>query len=70
MMQTILMIGLGKIGLPVAKQLAAQGHCVIGVSRSTSTDLAFCSPVTAKLPPDSEMYIRKIYILLPVMRAR
>jgi nucleoside-diphosphate-sugar epimerase len=54
MMQTILMIGLGKIGLPVAKQLAAQGHCVIGVSRSTPTDLAFCSPVTAKLPPDND----------------
>lgn len=54
MMQTILMIGLGKIGLPVAKQLAAQGHCVIGVSRSTPTDLAFCSPMTAKLPPDND----------------
>lgn len=54
MMQTILMIGLGKIGLPVAKQLAAQGHCVIGVSRSTPTDLAFCNPRTAKLPPDND----------------
>lgn len=38
-MQTILMIGLGKIGLPVASQLAAQGHCVIGVSRSQPSDL-------------------------------
>ena len=47
MMQTILMIGLGKIGLPVAKQLAAQGHCVIGVSRSTPTDLAdLAGPLT------------------------
>ena len=54
MMQTILMIGLGKIGLPVAKQLALQGHCVIGVSRSTPTDLVFCSPRTPKLPPDSD----------------
>lgn len=54
MIQTILMIGLGKIGLPVAKQLAAQGHCVIGVSRSTPTDLAFCNTMTAKLPPDSD----------------
>ena len=54
MMQTILMIGLGKIGLPVAKQLAAQGHCVIGVSRSTPTDLVFCSPRTPKLPPDND----------------
>lgn len=59
MMQTILMIGLGKIGLPVAKQLAAQGHCVIGVSRSTPTDLAFCNPVTAKLPPDSDNLYQK-----------
>ena len=40
MMQTILMIGLGKIGLPVAKQLAMQGHCVIGVSRTRPKDLA------------------------------
>lgn len=54
MMQTILMIGLGKIGLPVAKQLALQGHCVIGVSRSTPTDLVFCSPRTPKLPPDND----------------
>lgn len=54
MMQTILMIGLGKIGLPVAKQLAAQGHCVIGVSRSTPTDLAFCDAMTAKLPLDNK----------------
>ena len=54
MMQTILMIGLGKIGLPVAKQLAAQGHSVIGVSRSTPTDLAFCDSMTAKLPPDND----------------
>ena len=54
MIQTILMIGLGKIGLPVAKQLAAQGHCVIGVSRSTPTDLAFCNTMTAKLPPDND----------------
>lgn len=38
-MQTILMIGLGKIGLPVAKQLAGQGHCVIGVSRSQPSNL-------------------------------
>lgn len=59
MMQTILMIGLGKIGLPVAKQLAMQGHCVIGVSRSTPTDLAFCRPVTAKLPPDSDNLYQK-----------
>lgn len=40
MMQTILMIGLGKIGLPVAKQLAAQGHCMIGVSRTRPKDIA------------------------------
>ncbi len=59
MMQTILMIGLGKIGLPVAKQLAAQGHYVIGVSRSTPTDSAFCSPVTAKLPPDNDHLYQK-----------
>jgi nucleoside-diphosphate-sugar epimerase len=59
MMQTILMIGLGKIGLPVAKQLAAQGHCVIGVSRSTPTDLSFCNPVTGKLPPDSDNLYQK-----------
>lgn len=37
-MQTILMIGLGKIGLSVAQQLTAQGHCVIGVSRSIPAD--------------------------------
>ncbi len=59
MMQTILMIGLGKIGLPVAKQLAAQGHCVIGVSRSTPTDLSFCNPVTAKLPLDNKQLYQK-----------
>ncbi len=59
MMQTILMIGLGKIGLPVAKQLAAQGHCVIGVSRSTPTDLAFCNTMRAKLPPDSDNLYQK-----------
>ena len=64
MMQTILMIGLGKIGLPVAKQLAAQGHCVIGVSRSTPTDLAFCNPMTAKLPPDSDnLYQQNIHFV-------
>ena len=61
------MIGLGRIGLPVAKQLAAQGHCVIGVSRSTPTDLAFCNPDVSC--PIMTIYIRKIYILLPVMRA-
>ena len=39
-MQSILMIGLGKIGLEVAKQLASQGHQVIGISRSQPKDLS------------------------------
>ena len=70
MMQTILMIGLGKIGLPVAKQLAAQGHCVIGVSRSTPTDLAFCSPMTAKLPPDNDhLYQKNLHFVASDARA-
>ena len=70
MMQTILMIGLGKIGLPVAKQLAAQGHCVIGVSRSTPTDLAFCNPVTAKLPPDNDhLYQKNLHFVASDARA-
>ena len=70
MMQTILMIGLGKIGLPVAKQLAAQGHCVIGVSRSTPTDSAFCSPVTAKLPPDNDhLYQKNLHFVASDARA-
>ena len=70
MMQTILMIGLGKIGLPVAKQLAAQGHCVIGVSRSTPTDLAFCNPMTAKLPPDSDnLYQENLHFVTSDARA-
>ena len=70
MMQTILMIGLGKIGLPVAKQLAAQGHYVIGVSRSTPTDLAFCSPVTAKLPPDNDhLYQKNLHFVASDARA-
>lgn len=70
MMQTILMIGLGKIGLPVAKQLAAQGHCVIGVSRSTPTDLAFCNPVTGKLPPDSDnLYQKNLHFVASDARA-
>ena len=70
MMQTILMIGLGKIGLPVAKQLAAQGHCVIGVSRSTPTDLAFCSPVNAKLPPDNDhLYQKNLHFVASDARA-
>ena len=70
MMQTILMIGLGKIGLPVAKQLAAQGHCVIGVSRSTPTDLAFCNPRTAKLPPDNDhLYQKNLHFVASDARA-
>ena len=70
MMQTILMIGLGKIGLPVAKQLAAQGHCVIGVSRSTPTDLAFCNPMTAKLPPDNDhLYQQNLHFVASDARA-
>ena len=70
MMQTILMIGLGKIGLPVAKQLAAQGHCVIGVSRSMPTDLAFCSPMTAKLPPDNDhLYQKNLHFVASDARA-
>ena len=70
MMQTILMIGLGKIGLPVAKQLTAQGHCVIGVSRSTPTDLAFCSPMTAKLPPDNDhLYQKNLHFVASDARA-
>jgi nucleoside-diphosphate-sugar epimerase len=70
MMQTILMIGLGKIGLPVAKQLALQGHCVIGVSRSTPTDSAFCSPVTAKLPPDNDhLYQKNLHFVASDARA-
>ncbi|QHG08691.1 NAD-dependent epimerase/dehydratase family protein [Moraxella osloensis] len=70
MMQTILMIGLGKIGLPVAKQLAAQGHYVIGVSRSTPTDSAFCSPVTAKLPPDNDnLYQKNLHFVASDARA-
>ena len=70
MMQTILMIGLGKIGLPVAKQLAAQGHCVIGVSRSTPTDLAFCNPRTAKLPPDNDhLYQENLHFVTSDARA-
>ena len=69
-MQTILMIGLGKIGLPVAKQLAAQGHYVIGVSRSTPTDSAFCSPVTAKLPPDNDhLYQKNLHFVASDARA-
>lgn len=70
MMQTILMIGLGKIGLPVAKQLAAQGHCVIGVSRSTPTDLVFCNPMTAKLPPDNDhLYQENLHFVASDARA-
>ena len=70
MMQTILMIGLGKIGLPVAKQLAPQGHCVIGVSRSTPTDLVFCSPRTAKLPPDNDhLYQQNLHFVASDARA-
>ena len=70
MMQTILMIGLGKIGLPVAKQLAAQGHYVIGVSRSTPTDLAFCNPMTAKLPPDNDhLYQKNLHFVASDARA-
>ena len=70
MMQTILMIGLGKIGLPVAKQLAAQGHCVIGVSRSTPTDLAFCDAITAKLPPDNDhLYQENLHFVASDARA-
>ena len=70
MMQTILMIGLGKIGLPVAKQLAAQGHCVIGVSRSTPTDLAFCDAMTAKLPPDNDnLYQENLHFVASDARA-
>ena len=70
MMQTILMIGLGKIGLPVAKQLAAQGHYVIGVSRSTPTDSAFCSPMTAKLPPDNDhLYQKNLHFVASDARA-
>ena len=70
MMQTILMIGLGKIGLPVAKQLAAQGHCVIGVSRSKPTDLAFCNPITAKLPPDNDhLYQENLHFVTSDARA-
>ena len=70
MMQTILMIGLGKIGLPVAKQLAAQGHCVIGVSRSTPTDLAFCDAITAKLPPDNDhLYQKNLHFVASDARA-
>lgn len=70
MMQTILMIGLGKIGLPVAKQLAAQGHCVIGVSRSTPTDLAFCNPRTPKLPPDNDhLYQENLHFVASDARA-
>lgn len=70
MMQTILMIGLGKIGLPVAKQLAAQGHCVIGVSRSKPTDLAFCDAITAKLPPDNDnLYQENLHFVTSDARA-
>ena len=70
MMQTILMIGLGKIGLPVAKQLALQGHCVIGVSRSTPTDLVFCSPRTPKLPPDNDhLYQENLHFVASDARA-
>lgn len=70
MMQTILMIGLGKIGLPVAKQLAAQGHCVIGVSRSKPTDLAFCDAITAKLPPDNDhLYQKNLHFVASDARA-
>ena len=70
MMQTILMIGLGKIGLPVAKQLAAQGHCVIGVSRSKPTDLAFCDAITAKLPPDNDhLYQENLHFVASDARA-
>ena len=70
MMQTILMMGLGKIGLPVAKQLAAQGHCVIGVSRSKPTDLAFCNPITAKLPPDNDhLYQENLHFVASDARA-
>ena len=70
MMQTILMIGLGKIGLPVAKQLAAQGHCVIGVSRSMPTDLAFGSTMTAKLPPDNDhLYQKNLHFVASDARA-
>ena len=70
MMQTILMMGLGKIGLPVAKQLAAQGHCVIGVSRSKPTDLAFCDAITAKLPPDNDnLYQENLHFVASDARA-
>lgn len=70
MMQTILMIGLGKIGLPVAKQLAAQGHCVIGVSRSKPTDLAFCDAMTAKLPLDNkQLYQENLHFVTSDARA-
>lgn len=35
-----LMIGLGKIGLPVANQLATLGHSVLAISRTNKSDLS------------------------------
>jgi 3-hydroxyisobutyrate dehydrogenase-like beta-hydroxyacid dehydrogenase len=68
-METIGFIGVGKIGLPIAKHLLKAGHKVIGYRRSSLAELEQAGGVAAKSPAEVAANSDVIFMCLPTDEA-
>ena len=68
-METIGLIGLGKIGLPIAENLIKSGYRVIGYRRSTMTDFEKIGGVPARSPADVGAQADIVLTCLPSAKA-
>jgi 3-hydroxyisobutyrate dehydrogenase-like beta-hydroxyacid dehydrogenase len=65
MMETIGFIGVGKIGLPIAKHLIKAGHKVFGYRRSSLAEFEQAGGVAAKSPADAAANSDIVFTCLP-----
>ena len=64
-METIAFIGVGKIGLPMARHLINAGHKVIGYRRGSLAELEQAGGVAAKSPAEAAASADVIFMCLP-----
>ncbi len=64
-METIAFIGVGKIGLPMARHLITVGHKVIGYRRGSLAELEQAGGVAAKSPAEAAANADVIFMCLP-----
>lgn len=63
--QTLGMIGLGRTGLPFAKNLMARGHTVVGYRRTDTAEFAEAGGIVAKTPREVAHKADVIFSCLP-----